>query len=92
MVRHTRILAHVILGAEDPAAIQHEFPTQRRLVAAMKQRGLSDRDARERAAQVSALVLGWHLFGDFLTDAVGLRTRGRATDAVLGDAVTRLLT
>jgi AcrR family transcriptional regulator len=91
VVRHTRILAHVILGSEDPAAIQHEFPTQRRLITAIKQRGLPDRAARERAAQVSALVLGWHLFGDFLTDAVGLRGRGPTTDAVLRDAVARLL-
>jgi AcrR family transcriptional regulator len=91
VVRHTRILAHVILNADDPAAIQHEFPTQRKLVAGMKQRGLPDPAARERAAQVSALVLGWHLFGEFLTDAVGLRGRDPTTDAVLGDAVARLL-
>ena len=91
VVRHARILAHVILGSEDPAVIQHEFPTQRRLVAALKERGLRDRVARTWAAQVSALVLGWHLFGDFLTEAVGLDGRVSKTDGAVGDAVVVLL-
>ena len=90
VVRHTRILAHVILGAGDPAALQHEFPTLAHLVAALQERGLTAADARMRAAQVSALVLGWHLFGGFLTTAAGLSARAGDADAVLPDGVARL--
>jgi AcrR family transcriptional regulator len=90
VVRHTRILAHVILDAGDPARLQHDFPTQRRLVEAFRTRGLSARDARVRAAQVSAFVLGWHLFGEFLVSAAGVGSR-QDRGAVVRDGVTRLL-
>lgn len=90
-VRHARILAHLLLAADDPAAIQHDFPTQRLLVRMLTDRGLPDRGAKERAAQVSALVLGWHLFGDFLATAAGLEPREGAHETLLHDAVSHLL-
>jgi TetR/AcrR family transcriptional regulator, repressor for neighboring sulfatase len=89
-VRHARIIAHLILASDDPASIQHDFPTQRVLIAILKDRGLTDRAARQRAAQVSALVLGWQLFGDFLATAAGLDDDGEG-DATLVDAVARLV-
>ena len=89
VVRHARILAHVILGSEDPPRSSTSSRRSGGFVAALKERGLRDRVARTRAAQVSALVLGWHLFGDFLTEAVGLNGRASKTDGALGDAVAR---
>jgi AcrR family transcriptional regulator len=90
VARHARILAHVVLAAGDPAAMQHEFPTQRRLVDWFRTRGVPVRDARVRAAQVSALVLGWHLFGDFLTTAAGVDRPGDRR-RVAREGVERLL-
>lgn len=96
-VRHARIAAHVLLDAGDPARIQTDFPSQRVLVAGLRKSGFSESEARERAAQVSAMVLGWILFGDFLTSAARLDTEpvadgtGPGEDALLRRAVTRLV-
>ena len=90
-VRHARILAHLVLTADDPASIQHDFPTQRLLVAMLENRGLADAAARARAAQVSALVLGWHLFGEFLARAAGVDPSERNREDLLADGVAQLL-
>ncbi|MGH8979358.1 MAG: TetR/AcrR family transcriptional regulator, partial [Acidimicrobiia bacterium] len=91
VARHARILAHVILDAGDPAAIQHDFPAQRLLVDRFGARGHSKAEARARAAQVSALVLGWELFGGFLATASGLPATATQRAAGLDDAIRRLI-
>jgi AcrR family transcriptional regulator len=90
-MRHARILGHLILGADDPASIQHDFPTQRLLVQHLEARGFGEEAARRRAAQVSALVLGWHLFGDFLATAAGVDPAGPTQEELLTDGVALLL-
>jgi AcrR family transcriptional regulator len=70
--RHGRILAHVILDARDPRDVQSDFPTLRVLIERLEQRGLDPVLARQRAAQVTALVLGWQLFHPFLVAAAQL--------------------
>lgn len=89
--RHGRLLAHLILDADDPATIQSDYPTQRVLIEGLRASGLGDRAARRRAAQISALVLGWQLFGDFLIEAAGLDRDGDAETKVLADGIDRIL-
>lgn len=91
VARHGRLLAHLILAADDPAAFQTDFPTQRLLVEHLRARGLSLPRARRRAAQMSALVLGWQLFGPFLTTATGIAHDDRHRQALLDEAIDRLL-
>jgi AcrR family transcriptional regulator len=89
--RHGRIVAHLLLAAREPADAQTEFPAIRALVGELRRRGLDDGEARERAAQVTALVLGWQLFEPFLTRAAEL-DNDPPSRALLGDGVQRLLT
>jgi AcrR family transcriptional regulator len=89
--RHGRIVAHLLLASGEPA-VQTEFPAVRALVRELRRRGLGEADARERAAQVTALVLGWQLFEPFLTRAAELDSDRSSRAARLGDGVRRLLT
>jgi AcrR family transcriptional regulator len=88
--RHGRILAHLLLEGRDVADVTTEFAGIRALVLRLRKQGLSHAHARERAAQVAALVLGWHLFGPLLTDAAGLPRSERSRRRVLERALRRL--
>jgi AcrR family transcriptional regulator len=89
--RHARIAAHLLLDAQDPATVQTTFPALFAVVDHLRGRGMADVAARERAVQVSALVLGWQLFEPFLTTAAGLGGERRGDRAPLAGAVRRLL-
>lgn len=89
--RHGRLLAHLVLDVDDPAAIQTDHPTQRVLIDRLRRSGLPDAAARRRAAQVSALVLGWQLFGDFLVAAAELEVDDAGKTEVLSDGIDRLV-
>jgi AcrR family transcriptional regulator len=89
--QHGRIVAHLLLDAQDPAAVQTTFPALRTLVAHLRSRGVAPEQARERAAQVSAFVLGWQLFEPFLCAAAGLDVDADRRTRVLADGVQRLL-
>ncbi len=67
-----RVLARAILDGRDPATLQSDFPTFRELVARHRAAGLSAADAKERAAHVLALELGWRMFAPFLAAAAGI--------------------
>lgn len=89
--RHGRIVAQLLLEARDLGSVQTEFPAVHALMADLRARGLSDGVARERAAQVTALVLGWQLFEPFLSAAAGLEVDERERSRVLREAVRSLL-
>jgi AcrR family transcriptional regulator len=89
--RHARITAYLLLDARSPAAVQTEFPAVAALVRELQRRGTTEQEARRRAAQVTALVLGWQLFEPFVVKAAGLRPRRPAGPALLSDGVHRLL-
>lgn len=69
-----RVLARAILDGRDPGALQSDFPTFRALVERQAAAGHSAAEARERAAHVLALELGWRMFEPFLTAAAGMRS------------------
>jgi AcrR family transcriptional regulator len=89
--RHGRILAYLILEGRDPSELTTAFPTMQVLVDRFEAGGLSRADARQRAVEVTALVLGWQFFEPFLGAAAGLRGSPRTRDAMLSDAIMRLL-
>jgi AcrR family transcriptional regulator len=89
--RHARISAYLLLDAQDPAAVQTEFPAIGALVRELRRRGMAEQEARARAAQVSALVLGWQLFEPFVAKAAGLSPASRGRSELLTDGVQRLL-
>lgn len=90
--RHGRILAHLLLEGRDITAHQSEFPSIQALIEGYRsEAGVSDADARARAAQVAAMVMGWQLFEPFLTTAAGLELTDDARRALLDDAVHALL-
>jgi AcrR family transcriptional regulator len=89
--RHARIAAHLLLDAQDPAAMQTAFPALGAVVDHLRSGGLADHEARERAALVSALVLGWQLFEPFLRTAAGLGDREQTPGASLARAVHQLM-
>jgi len=88
---HGRILAHLLLEGADPRALQTDFPAVHHLIAQFRAAGLGARAAKERAAQVAAMVLGWQLFEPFLTTAAGLDISDKTRKRLLDDAVIRLL-
>lgn len=88
--RHARILAFVLLEGRDPAELKTGFPAVEALVAGFRSDGLGLREARERAAQVTALVLGWQLFEPFLAGATGLDVTPRTRGRILNDAIARV--
>jgi AcrR family transcriptional regulator len=57
--RHGRIVAFLLLDARDPSVVQTDFPAVHALVDRLRAHGLDDAAARSRAAQATALVLGW---------------------------------
>ncbi len=87
--RHGRIVAFLLLDARDPGAVQTDFPAVHALVDRLRARGLDDATARSRAAQATALVLGWQLFEPILLAATDL-TDDSARPA-LDEGVRRLL-
>jgi AcrR family transcriptional regulator len=89
--RHGRIVAHLLLEGADPTELKSGFPGFDALIERCRDEGMKPRDAKQRAAQVVALVLGWQLFEPYLTAAAGLPTTAKATRAALDDAVARLL-
>jgi TetR/AcrR family transcriptional regulator, repressor for neighboring sulfatase len=86
-----RILAHLLLAGADPADFKSDYPAARTMIRHCRQRGMSDRQARERVAQVLALVLGWQFFEPFVMSATGLAPSEKAANRLLDDAATRLL-
>jgi AcrR family transcriptional regulator len=88
--QHGRILGSMLLEGRDVTRAQSDFPTVHTLIARLRARGHSDREARERAAQITALVLGWQFFEPFLGAAANLRLSDRARTMVLDRAVDRL--
>ena len=89
--RHARITAYLLLDANNPAEVQTAFPAIDALVRELRRRGITEHEARARAAQVSALVLGWQLFEPFVVKAAGVRSRKRDQRALLADGVQRLV-
>lgn len=89
--QHGRILAHLLLEGRDPGELQSGFPAIRALVARLRDAGFSTREARERAAGVTALVLGWHLFEPFLVEATRLDLTERSRQRLLDDGIGRML-
>ena len=89
--RHARITAYLLLDAHNPAEVQTAFPAIDALVRELRRRGITEHQARARAAQVSALVLGWQLFEPFVVKAAGVRSRKRDQRALLAEGVQRLL-
>jgi AcrR family transcriptional regulator len=89
--RHGRIVAHLLLDGRDPKVVQTEFPVVRALVGHLRSRGMTDHEARRRAAQASALVFGWQLFQPFLVTATGLDAAPDTDTALLSDGVQRVL-
>src|SRR4051812_47172542 len=89
--RHGRIVAHVILEGRDPAQLKTSFPSIEVLVQRLRNTGMPNRRARERAAQVLAVVLGWQLFEPFLTAAAGLDVSDRTRRRMLDDTVRAVM-
>jgi AcrR family transcriptional regulator len=89
--RHGRILAHLLLDGTDPLELKRTFPAVQALVDRLRDEGLDRRAAQERAAQVSALVLGWQFFDRYLLTAAGLDPDAGTRTRVLDDAISRLL-
>ena len=89
--RHGRIVAHLLLEGSDPAELKSGFPGFEALIGRCRDEGMTPKDARRRAAQVVALVLGWQLFEPYLTAAADLPATEHARRAVLDDGVARLL-
>jgi len=89
--QHGRIMAHLVLEARDPTTVQDEFPAVRALVDALRSRGLVDDEARARAAQVTAMVLGWQLFEPFLAASAGVDSDAATRTRLLDEGVARLL-
>jgi AcrR family transcriptional regulator len=89
--RHGRILAFLMLDSRDPADVKTDFPAMDALIARLRTEGVPLRAARERAAQVVALVFGWQLFQPFLTRAAGLDVSDRSRGRLLEGAVRRVL-
>jgi AcrR family transcriptional regulator len=80
-----RLLARCILDGEHPELLQSDFPTLRRIVEILE--GLqndgvlaADLDARELAAGLTAMGLGWFVFEPWLVRAA--RLQDRDVDAV----------
>jgi TetR/AcrR family transcriptional regulator, repressor for neighboring sulfatase len=88
--RHGRILAHLILAGEDPIGFKTDFPAVHHLIDRYRNQGMTAAQARTRAAQVIALVLGWQFFEPFVTAAAGLEPSDRTRKRMLDDAVRRL--
>ena len=88
--RHGRIVAHLILEGRDPAGFKTSFPSMDALVTRFRAAGLTPRAARERAAQVLAVVLGWQLFEPFLVAAAGLDPSDRVRRRMIDDAIRRV--
>ena len=86
-----RILAHLLLDGTDPLELKRTFPAVQALVDRLRDEGLDRRAAQERAAEVSALVLGWQFFDRYLLTAAGLDTDERTRARVLDDAIALLL-
>jgi len=89
--RHGRILAAVLLEARDPADVKSDFPVVSALVERLRARGVDELDARERAAQVTAFVVGWQFFESYLSAAAGLDLTDDSRARLLDAAVHRLL-
>jgi AcrR family transcriptional regulator len=89
--RHGRIVAHLLLEGADPSELKSGFPGFDALIRRCRDEGMTAKVAKQRAAQVVALVLGWQLFEPYLTAAAGLPATAKAKSAALDDAVARLL-
>ncbi len=70
--RHLTVLARSILDGYPVSQLQQNFPVISRLIERARPFHASDRDAALAVAHVSALELGWQLFGPFLRGAAGL--------------------
>jgi AcrR family transcriptional regulator len=89
--RHGRILAHLLLEGTDALSLKRTFPAVQALVGRLVDEGIDRNAAEERAAQISALVLGWQFFDRYLLTAAGLDTDEPTRARVLDDAIARLL-
>jgi AcrR family transcriptional regulator len=73
---YARMLAGALLAGRQPSELQNEFPTIRRLV------DLGGADSRGRILLAMLVVFGWHVFADFLVDAIGYENRNDAASDV----------
>jgi AcrR family transcriptional regulator len=89
--RHARILAYLILEGRDPAELKTGFPALDALVERFKASGLRLSEARQRAVQLTALILGWQFFEPFLSAAAGLDSSGTQSRRMLEAAVEQLV-
>jgi AcrR family transcriptional regulator len=87
--QHGRIVASLLLEARELATVQTEFPTISALIARLEADGRPD--ARERAAQAAAFVLGWKLYEPFLVEAAQLPVDEKNRKSILDRALARLL-
>ncbi|WP_231390301.1 TetR/AcrR family transcriptional regulator [Nocardia sp. CNY236] len=70
--RHWQVLARALLDGYPVGRLQHQFPGMSELIDATRARLEDDTQARLAAANVVALVLGWHMFGPFLHSAAAM--------------------
>lgn len=89
--RQGRIVARLLLDGADLADYKSDFPGVRALISRYRGEGMPAAAARERAAQVVALVMGWTLFEPFVTTAAGLEAGAATRRRLLRDGVERLL-
>lgn len=77
---YPRLLAWAILQGRDPKELAGPAPALPKLIAMLPGKGADDDlpdndlsgDPRLRAAAITALTLGWSLFGTFVSHAAGL--------------------
>ena len=62
---YARMLAGMLLAGKRPSDLQDEYPTIRRLV------DMGGPDERAIILTTLLAVFGWHVFAEFLTDALG---------------------
>ena len=79
---YARMLAGVLLAGRHPKELQDEFPTMSRLIE------LGGPESRRRILITMIIAFGWHVFADFLVDALGYDSReeaGRDLKEALGE-------
>jgi hypothetical protein len=70
--RQLRVIARTTLDGYSVASLQTRFPYIADRVEELRLTHPTERSARLTAAHVTALQLGWRLFGDFLRSSTGL--------------------
>lgn len=89
--QHGRIMAHLVLEGREPSSLQDRFPAIDALVEAIRSGGVDETHARERAAQITALALGWQLFEPFVAAATKVARDEETRARLLDEGVSQLL-